>query len=114
MTELNLLIKPGKKTRVINVDDKLYFKACGILKSARPGNFDLCNTIPEIGYCGMMLVHNTTQKIIVKDEIIVMINDNLIELYFDRKKRLSDLLLKKAMKNYGKELNYFREVNNHN
>ncbi len=65
---------------------------------------------PEVRYQGMILECDDDRSVYVYDDLIVYTHDNITQWLKDPKKRINEILLDVAIKEYYDELNYFFEV----
>ncbi|HEY5122381.1 MAG TPA: hypothetical protein VIK14_01455 [Ignavibacteria bacterium] len=114
MAKLKVLIFPYYKEIIIPIEKDICKKVIFIINKLKPKReFDLVD-IPEVGYQGMELYFENLNKIFVYEENIMYTYDNLIQLLHDPKKKVNNLLLNIASKEYCKELKYFFEVREYN
>jgi hypothetical protein len=110
MPELIIILMPYNKKLSLKVSEAFYNKIVCIAEKIKSDKRLFVSDIPEIGYCGMILIKNNTNKIYVNNETVIIFRDGIIETLYDRKKRISNLLIKKALPKHFEELKYFFTV----
>lgn len=110
MPELIIILMPYNKKLSLKISEAFYNKILGIADKIKSDKELMVSDIPEIGYCGMILINNDSNKIYVNNKSIILIRDNIIETLFDRKQRINNLLIKKALPEHFEELKYFFAV----
>ena len=112
---LKILIVPKNNDLNILVDDKFCKKILNIIENRKfIQNKLLLSELSDIGYCGMVLFYNNSVRISVNGEHVIYNNENVIEVLFDSKKRINNILLKKAQTKYYKELSYYFKAKKYN
>lgn len=101
---------PYNKKLSLRVSEAFYNKIICLAEKIKSNKRLFHSDIPEIGYCGMILINDDSNKIYVNNETVIIIKDSVIETLYDRKKKISNLLIKKALPEHFEDLKYFFAV----
>jgi hypothetical protein len=114
MTKIKVLIFPYYKEIIIPVKKDISTRIKTVLsKLKQDWKIDIID-IPDVGYQGMILYFDNSDRIFVSEQNILYKSSNSVQSLYDPKKKVYNLLLKLTSKQYYKELNYFLKVKKYN
>jgi hypothetical protein len=110
MAELKILIFPYFEELITPVNENICDRVIYWVEKYKTSWENNSIEEPEVGYQGMMLEYDDGRSVYVYDDFIVYSHDNITQWLTDPKKRINDILLYIAIKEYYDELNYYFEV----